>query len=331
MKLARGHRIGAFALDEPLGRGGWGEVWAATEVATGAAITLKRLHPDHALLARPRLRFFREAAAGNLVDHPGVTRVHGVFESDEGVFIAFERLHGAGLDTLLRSETRLPTVVFVRLMAEVARALDAAHRVAVVHRDLKPGNVFVHRPAGTSTLVAKVLDFGVSKILFGDDGLRTQTSSFLGTPRYVSPEHVLSASRVDARSDLWAMGVILFEGLAGRYPHAGDTVVDLLRSIARDPPFELETFRADLPASLRAIVRRCLKPLPSRIPTAGELAAALESVVATTGLDPAQRLPERGSAPARESRPEGTDPVHEPLFPETLASVTELWSPRRGA
>jgi serine/threonine-protein kinase len=319
----RSDRIaGSYRLDQRLGRGAWGEVWSAQHVETGARCALKLLHPEHAAETRLKLRFLREALVGRRIAHPGIVRVDDVGEADGAVFIAFERLNGASLETLMRAEDRMPTLWFVGLMKQLGDVLAASHAAGIVHRDLKPANLFIHREEGARAATLKLLDFGVSKILYGDDGLRTQTGSFLGSPRYVSPEHVLSPASVDARSDLWSAGVILFFGLSGTHPHEEANILDLLRAIANEPPASIDTLRPGLDPELRSIVRDCLKPRMSRIASAELLRNRLATVIASGSISIADRLPPRVEDAAID---EGAV-TDAPIVPETLTSVTELFA-----
>ena len=319
--LGAGQLLGVFELETLLGQGAWGQVWAAKNRGTGASCALKVLHRMHASGVRQRLRFLREALVASSVSHPSLIQVYEVGEADGNVFIAFERLDGAALETLLRTDDRMPVVAFLRLMREVADALGALHDAGMVHRDLKPANLFVHR-ASADRLTMKVLDFGVAKLLAGDDGLRTQTGSFLGSPRYVSPEHVLSPAKVDARTDIWAFGVILFEGLTGTFPHEGRSIAELVRSISRDPPVSIDVLRPALPPALRELVRACLKPRIARVATAREVFERLAEIDESAVLDPVERLPARPRVV-----PVTNDAATDEVLPETVGVVTALYPP----
>jgi serine/threonine-protein kinase len=300
-------------------------VWSASDEAGGHTCALKFLRAELSGTARLKLRFLREALVASQVDHPGIARVLDVAEDEQGaVFIAFERLDGATLASALRVEPTMPTRLFVDLVRQLAAVLAATHAASIVHRDLKPANLFLHR-SKEGGIALKLIDFGVSKVGFANDGLRTQTGSFLGSPRYVSPEQVLATAGVDARADLWSVAVILFEGLTGRHPHQAADVGGLLLSIAKDPPASVDALRPDLPASLRAVVRDCLKPRLSRIASAKEIQERLGAVLAAHEIPADSRLPAPGSLATLDAETEAA-PV-----PETLGSITEVWQGGRTA
>lgn len=318
---------GNYVLRETLGRGAWGEVWSAERIdpahpsVAGEPCAVKLLHPALVLDERALARFVREAAAVRRIVHPNVVRVLELAESGGAVFIAFERLEGASLASVLREPEPMPTQVFLERMVELADVLASSHAAGVVHRDLKPANLFLHVDARGLRL--KLLDFGISKLAQNQDGLHTATSSFLGSPRYMSPEQVLSSATVDEKSDLWSFGVILFEGLTGTYPHRAEDIVDLLRAISHEPPRAIELLRPELDAELRALVRACLRPRISRIASAAEVRDKLAAVLARGAISEAMRLPTRLAS---------TDLSHQQLptlVPETLGAVTQVWSTLR--
>ncbi|NUP05735.1 MAG: serine/threonine protein kinase [Polyangiaceae bacterium] len=306
---------GRYRVLARLGAGGMGEVWAAEDAETGAPVAVKMLNPAFAAMARPRMRFLREAGVARAVSHPGIAQVFDVGEHDGAVFVAFERLHGASLATVLRAETRLPLRTFVALMVRLAEVLVETHRAGIVHRDLKPGNLFIHRSVSSDELELKLIDFGVSKLATAVDGLHTQTGSFLGSPRYVSPEHVVAPASVDARSDLWATGVILFEGTTGGYPHRAPDPARALLAIVHQPPIAIDSVRPDLSPGLRSIIRDCLKPKLSRLGSAVELRDRLVDVLRAEDPSLDQTLPPR--EPER-----GVSEMTDSLIPETVESLT---------
>ncbi|NUO54323.1 MAG: serine/threonine protein kinase [Polyangiaceae bacterium] len=321
-----GATVGRFLLEKELGEGSWGCVWAAHDPATGETAAVKLLREELAGRARQRMRFLREAAIGSRVLHPGLVAVLDVGIEGEDVFIAFERLQGAGLNALLRGDERMPVRIFLDLMRQCADAMRALHAASVVHRDLKPSNLFVHCPDDNDDCVLKILDFGVSKVLAEADGIHTQTGSFLGTPRYVSPEHVLSAATVDARTDIWSLGVILFEGLSGTFPHQGADTVELLRNITREPPASLDVLCPALPAILRGLVRDCLKPRVSRTIDAAEIHERLTDVIDGELVPAGERL-----SPPNRGLPQSVSPTQadEAFLPETASYVTARWTTTR--
>lgn len=271
-----------------------GEVYAAIDQTTGDPCAVKVLQPRQADAAKAKARFLREALAAQRVDHPRVVRVLEIGVEGEEVFIALERLHGASLDVLLLAQPPMSQRVFVAVAYQAADALAAIHEAGIVHRDIKPGNLFVHRPDQGPHLIVKLLDFGISKVVV-DDGLNTGSSSFLGSPKYMSPEQVLSSKHVDRRTDLWSLGVILFDALVGRPPHQALDVASLLLAISSHPAASIDALRPDLPAALRKVVRECLRPMRQRASDARAVRDALGEVL-ITGVSEASLPPRRAGA-----------------------------------
>ena len=279
---------GKYRLDARLGIGGMGEVWRATHIGTGRGYAIKFMHAHVAASATARERFSREARASAAVNHPAVIDVFDVGEHDEGaLYLAMELLDGIPLADAFHASPPLTIHDLCVVMHDTARALAAAHAAGIVHRDIKPANIFLHKDRATGLAAAKILDFGISKFSNMQD--QTGTGAVLGSPRYMSPEQTRSAAAVDHRADLWACGVILFEGLAGTWPHEGDSYSSLVVAICTAPPRSIDQLAPDAPEHVRAIVRDCLKPLDQRLSTATELAERLaaslrDPALATTPL-----------------------------------------------
>jgi serine/threonine-protein kinase len=193
--------------------------------------------------------------------------------------MVMELLDGSDLAELLAAQGPLTLEASVGLVLQACEAVAEAHACGIVHRDLKPQNLFLTRTVNGSPKV-KVLDFGVSKavgIASGGMGALTQTRAMLGSPLYMAPEQMRSSRDVDARVDVWALGVVLFELLTGRWPFEAETMPELCLKVVSDPPLSLETLRPDMPAEFVAIVARCLEKDPAkRYANAAELATALE-------------------------------------------------------
>jgi serine/threonine-protein kinase len=264
-----------YQLEIRLGFGGMGEVWSATHTGTGRVFAIKFMHAHAATSKSARQRFAREARASAKINHPSVIDVFDVGETDEGtLYLVMEMLDGVSLGDALHATPPLTVQDLIGVLVDTSHALAAAHAVGIVHRDIKPANIFLHRDRqGISS--AKILDFGISKFAEGDD-FATRTGTMLGSPRYMSPEQTRSAATADHRSDLWAMGVILFEALTGTWPHHGDSFTSLVIAISSTPPASIDLVAPYLPESVRSIVRACLQPLDQRINSADELADLLE-------------------------------------------------------
>lgn len=274
---------GKYQLEVRLGIGGMGEVWKAIHAGTGREFALKFMHAHVATSVTARRRFSREARISARIDHPSVIDIFDAGETEDGgLFLAMELLSGVSLADAFHAREPLSVRDLVTLMLDTTRALAAAHAVSIVHRDIKPGNIFLHKDRATGLAAAKILDFGISKL--GGDSEHTKTGAVLGSPRYMSPEQTRSAADVDPRSDLWSVGVILFEGLTGTWPHEGDSFSSLVVAICTLPPASIDVAAPGLPEPLRAVVRDCLRPRDQRIASAGELADRLVAVLADPTL-----------------------------------------------
>jgi len=311
---------GRYRLVAPIGEGAMGTVWRASDTETEAACALKFLRPEAAAQAKLRLRFLREGLVASRLRHPGLVDVYDAGEHDGSIFVTFELLEGASLASVLGADQPPPLRLFLRWMAELADTLCTTHAAGVIHRDLKPANLFVHRASPLASASLRVLDFGVSKVAFADDGLRTRTGSFVGTPRYVAPEQIHSAATVDARADLWSMGAIMFVALTGVFAHDATDLAKLMLAIANEPPRSIDAVRPDLPAPVRALVRDLLKPRPHRIKTAEVVRARLGEALdgATVARD--LRLPGRDAA----------TPAEAIELPDTVATPKEAWATAPG-
>jgi len=261
---------GKYRIERVLGAGGMGVVAAATHVQLDHRIAIKVLHDqaasDHAMVER----FLREARAVAKLRSEHVCRVFDVGRLDSGApFIAMELLDGVDLARAI-DERPLAPVVAVDYVVQACVAIAEAHANGIVHRDLKPANLFVTKRLDGSPQI-KVLDFGIAKASLGGDTSLTRTDAVIGTPVYMSPEQLRSARDVDARTDIWALGVILYQALSGRLPFPATSLTEAAVKIAMDRPDAIEVEPA-----LRDVVMRCLEKEPARrYRDVGALAAAL--------------------------------------------------------
>jgi eukaryotic-like serine/threonine-protein kinase len=271
---------GKYRVEGMLGRGGMGVVVAAEHVELRTRVALKFLADKYVEDPSVTERFMREARACAQLRSEHICRVSDVGRLDNGVpYIVMELLTGRDLAKELRDRVTLDVATAADYVVQACDAIIEAHAAQIVHRDLKPSNLFLTERRDGSPLI-KVLDFGVAKAQSDNDNSLTSTDSVVGSPNYMSPEQLRSSKAVDARSDIWSLGVILHELVAGRPPFTGETVVDLAVRISHEPP-ELPT---GVPPELAAIIARCLQKDPSsRYQKVTDLVTALAPFAASKG------------------------------------------------
>ncbi len=298
MTLAPGTKLGPYEILSPLGAGGMGEVWKARDTRLDRLVAIKVL-PEHLAANADALgRFEREAKAVAALNHPNITALHDIGREGPSVFAVMELLEGETLRARLAQGPLAPRRA-VDLAVQMARGLAAAHEKGVVHRDLKPDNLWITKDGRL-----KILDFGLAKqapklatgsgsnslmpteALAAGGSHQTEAGMILGTVGYMSPEQVRGEA-VDARSDVFAFGVVLYEMLSGKKPFARDTTSDTLAAILRDDPPELEASGRAIPAGLQRILQHCLeKDSAHRFQETHDLAFALENLSsASSGSD----------------------------------------------
>jgi len=268
--------LGRYQLKELVGQGGMGEVWSAYHVALRRNVAVKILRPDSNTDDMAIQRFEREARATAELNHPNTVRVYDYGVTEDGLwYYAMELLEGEDLGSVLKRGPVEPARA-ADLLLQASRALAEAHRRGIVHRDIKPANLFLCTLGGDADFV-KVLDFGLAKLAEGGSSAHlTQTGMAVGTPSYVSPEVVLG-HHADARSDVYALGAVLYALIAGRPPFAGDDMRSVLLAHLRDAPIPpSRVLGRPIPAALESIIMRCLEKDPNlRYADAGQLAEAL--------------------------------------------------------
>jgi serine/threonine-protein kinase len=251
---------GKYRLNQLLGSGGMAEVWSATNTFTERQHAIKFMLPSVVRTPEAARRFLMEAKVSARIDHPNVIEIMDVGQTDDGtLFLVMELLTGVSLETALRRQHPPMTVHdFVYVMIDVARALAAAHKNGVIHRDLKPTNIFLHR-AKTGGAVPKLLDFGVSKFLEDQaNHALTVAGTVLGSPLYMSPEQARGEPQIDARTDVFAFGGILFEAFCGYRAYEGNNFNQLILTIATQEPKRIDECARPIPEPLRVLVRDCL-------------------------------------------------------------------------
>jgi len=258
-----------YRLGRRLGSGGMGTVYEAEQLAVGRAVAIKILRADLMAHGAVRDRFRREAEVIGRLRHPHTISLIDYGETDDGlVVMVTELLLGQPLDVLVGERGALSLVETLTIGEHVAGSLSEAHGLGLVHRDLKPANVFVTRVSGEP--FCKVLDFGIARVMDPSAAKITSTGQIFGTPRYMSPEQAASTADVDARSDLYSLGLVLFECATGRSPFSADTAIQYIAAHATQDPPGLRALRPDAPGDLEALVEQLLKKDPDARPPDAE-------------------------------------------------------------
>ncbi|HVW27255.1 MAG TPA: protein kinase [Polyangiaceae bacterium] len=318
---------GRYRVDRVLGVGGMGVVVAATDERLGAQVAIKFLL-SHAL-GHPEIvaRFAREARAAVRIKSEHVARVMDVGTLPSGVpYMVMEYLQGRDLASELEAQGRLSMDDAIDYVLQASEALVEAHQLGVVHRDLKPANLFLVDARGAP--LVKVLDFGISKMdslggMTGSGAAVTQTASLLGSPLYMSPEQMDSARSVDLRTDVWALGVILYELLTGNPPFIGESIPQLCIAIMSRSPPPLRAVRPDIPPRLEAVILRCLeKNRELRFASVDELAVALAEFAPPRSRLSLERINARSAQPNLVDSCSGeSGPTHAATSPAQAGSV----------
>lgn len=287
-------RVGPYLIERDLGRGAMGMVLLGRHEDTGEAVALKTMALGREFhgeaLVEARERFFREADTAGRLQHPDIVAVREAGEDGGTAYIAMELLSGQDLSVYAQPSRLLPLRQVLEVGARVAEALAYAHRQGVMHRDIKPANIMVESMSG----MVKVTDFGIARVM---DSTQTRTGLVLGTPSFMSPEQMAGA-RTDGRSDLYALGVTLFQLLTGSLPHRADTMAGLIHAIANERAPDLRSLRPELPQALADVVALALEKRPEvRYADGDALAADLRAVLAALPPD-GPRVPPQGGASA---------------------------------
>jgi eukaryotic-like serine/threonine-protein kinase len=349
---------GKYRVDDVLGSGGMAVVWAAYHLRLDERVAIKVLRRECADSPEALARFRREARAAVKIKGEHVARVMDVGSLPDGTpYMVMEYLEGTDLANWLRTSGRLAPQQAAEFLLQAAEALAEAHAIGIVHRDLKPANLFVtRRPDGSSRV--KVLDFGISKQAPGlGASTITQGTALVGTPLYMSPEQLQASKQIDQRTDIWGLGVILYELLTGEAPFTGDTMPEVVHQIASEAPIPPRVLRPEIPVGLEAVITRCLaKERDGRFANVADFARALAPFAAEAMrgsgdriaqiIDGAQRSTQQRAA---DDTPQTAVRLNLPFWPyattingkralkmgmaasAVLAATTLMWAQRQGA
>jgi serine/threonine protein kinase len=284
---------GKYRIEGTLGRGGMGTVFEAAHVVTGRHFAIKWLHAETTQRYDAVKRFIREAQVAGRCAHPNIVEVYDIDQTAESYFMVMELLVGESLAERIGRVGRLLSHDACGLLMPCMEAISVLHEAGIVHRDLKPANIFVCESRGSSGELAKVLDFGVSRMASPPDdlnGLQTLSGAVMGTPYYMSPEQ-MRGQPVDGRADVYSLGVTLYEVLSGRRPYHAESYADLIVKIIGNTPTPLGDLVGDLPGGLGDVVKRAMHSDP-----AARYASMQEFVRA---LEPFRQVQAHANAPAK--------------------------------
>ncbi len=253
-----GKRFGSYVVERLLGSGGMGAVYLALQPEIGKQVAIKFLAPSLASNQQVVQRFFAEAKAVNLIQHDNIVDIFDYGQDQGYSYFVMEFIRGNALETVLKTEGKLGIARTVDVCIQIADAVSAAHARGIVHRDLKPDNVFLVSKSGRNDFV-KLLDFGIAKLLDNQDegSAKTMSGAVLGTPGYMSPEQATGRG-VDTRTDIYALGIVMFRMLAGRLPFPGSHFAEILQKQLFEPPPAIKSLRPEVPESLAAFLHQLI-------------------------------------------------------------------------
>ena len=271
--------LGRYEVEKELGKGAMGTVYLGRDPKINRVVAIKTMalsdEFEEEELAKAKDRFFREAETAGRLSHPNIVTIYDAGEEHDLAYIAMEFLHGKDLTHLIKSQGRLSEAWVLDLIVKVADALDYAHKQDVVHRDIKPANIMYDEKSKS----IKVTDFGIARITASS---RTRTGVILGTPSYMSPEQ-LAGKKVDGRSDLFSLGVMMYELLCGEQPFGGESMAALMFQIANNKHPDITRLCPDLSPGVQPIIDRLLeKDVEKRFQTGGELKGAIINCMNST-------------------------------------------------
>jgi serine/threonine-protein kinase len=309
-----GRRLGKYQIESLVGRGGMATVYRAHDTVLNRSVAIKVLDPALAIDPKAVERFRREAVTAANLEHPSIVRVYDVQQEGNLHYIAMRYVHGTTLREILRDNGPLPLDAILTIIRPVAEALHYAHRHGVIHRDVKPGNILVE-PDGSVLLT----DFGIARAADGSQSGLTATGNVMGTADYLAPEQI-SGRPADPRSDIYSLGIVLYEMLTGVTPFAGENTATILYKQVYENPPPLRAINPRLPVELQPIIDRALAKNPNlRYPDALELARDLEEVARwlPAGSPWLARPQPPGPAPAHDGPRRGSQPHSQPYVVQT--------------
>ncbi len=267
---------GRYRLDRIIGEGGMGVVWAASTLDGGRLVALKMLKVDTPELTR---RARREALVASLIGHPSIVEVKEVlWIGGAPPILVMDLLSGESLDRLLAREKKLGVAAAIKVLLPLVAAVRAAHARSVLHRDLKPQNVFLARETEASEPVVLLLDFGLAKLVGHDVEVLTRTGAIVGTPHYMAPEQLYGEGDIDSRADVWAIGALAYECLTGRRPLEGTSYAQLVRSAGRDALRPTAELAPEAPRVLTELIDRMLAHDRAGRPDLGDVHEILDEL-----------------------------------------------------
>jgi serine/threonine-protein kinase len=296
---------GKYRLNRILGSGGMASVWSGTNVFTEREFAIKFMLPQVARTPEAARRFLLEAKVSGRINHPNIIEVIDVGQAEDGsLFLVMELLSGMSLEAAVRRRTPpMRMRDFFRIMRDVASALAAAHKSGVIHRDLKPTNVFLHTDRDGRVL-PKVLDFGVSKVLEEGNDALTVVGTILGSPLYMSPEQAMGAEGIDGRTDIFAFGSILFEALCGHRAYTGGNLNALIVAIATTAPKSIDDSAPHLSEAIRSLVRDCMvTDKAERLASFDQIVERLDRIIEEASSEERLPVPIRKGDPTPEPPP----------------------------
>jgi serine/threonine-protein kinase len=328
--LVAGAVVGSYRVAYKLGEGGMGTVYLGEHTLLGRPAAIKVLQPSLSSNDEVVQRFFNEARAVTRIADPGIVQVFDFGHQPEvGAFIVMEWLDGESLDSRLRRSGPIGLLETLRLMRLLCGSLGAAHAKGIVHRDLKPENIFIVKdPAVPGGERPKILDFGIAKLAGEEPGVvKTRTGAVMGTPMYMSPEQCSGSAVVDHRSDIYAIGCVMFAMLTGRPPFHGPGPGDLIAAHLREPPPLAASRIPGLPGAIDRMLQCCLaksaaERFPSMAELVDELAAVEHALYASSGAIPIAPPLDRFARPPSHSSPSQPPQPSQPLYPSHPSSPT---------